>query len=181
VEDHVGNVAGAELQPVVALQLVPVYLLAIDEGAVFAAQIHDKKLAVFRNDASVLARHARVGDHQVAVHLAAHRVRGVIQRECLLIIALHEDRDGKRCSIYPMRRSRHVRWILLRPFCQPLTRPPSILRWTRPCGGGKSEAASRHGPLRADGVTGGINCGNLPALHPRTRVAKVRPYCASTQ
>ena len=47
MENKVGNVAGAEFQPVIALQLVPVNFLAIDEGAVFAAQIDDKKFAVF--------------------------------------------------------------------------------------------------------------------------------------
>ncbi len=109
MEDQVGNIARAKFQPVVALQLVAVHLLAIDEGAVFAAKVHDKKLAIFRNDRAMLARHARVGDHQVAIHLAAHGIGSVIQRQRLLIVALYKDRDGKDAGYARVRRSRHVR------------------------------------------------------------------------
>jgi hypothetical protein len=47
----------------------------------------------------MLARDARIGDDQIAIHFAAHRVGSVIQRQRLLIAALHEDRDGKMLDI----------------------------------------------------------------------------------
>src|ERR1700693_97582 len=56
----------------------------------------------------MLARHARVLDHQVAIHLAAYGIRSVIQRQRLLIVPLHEDRDGKDARYARMRRSRHL-------------------------------------------------------------------------
>src|SRR4029077_4177540 len=46
MEDQVRNIARAKFQPVVALQLVPVDFLAVDEGTVLAPQVYDKKLAV---------------------------------------------------------------------------------------------------------------------------------------
>ena len=104
MEDQIGDIARAKFQPVVALQLVAVDLLAIDEGAVLAAQVYDKKFAILGNDRRVLARYARVGNHQVAIHLAAHRVRGVIQRQRLLVASLYEDRDGKDAGDARMRR-----------------------------------------------------------------------------
>src|ERR1039458_4933249 len=72
----------------------------------------------------MLAGHARVGDHQVAIHLAAHGVGGVIQLQRLLIIPLYEDRDGKDGGYARMRRRRHAACILLAPSSQPLTRAP---------------------------------------------------------
>src|ERR1700674_4418886 len=56
----------------------------------------------------MLARYTGVGDHQVAIHLAAYSIRSVIQRQRLLIIPLHEDRDGKDTRYARMRRSRHL-------------------------------------------------------------------------
>src|ERR1700719_4311492 len=112
MEDQVGNIARAKFEPVVALQLVAVHLLAIDEGTVPAAQVYDKKPAVFRNNRSMLARHARVGNHQVAIHLAANGIRSVIQRQRLLITSLDKDRNGKNGGYARMRRSRRVLTLL---------------------------------------------------------------------
>jgi hypothetical protein len=108
MKDQVGNIARAEFQPVVALQLVAINFFTVDERPVFAVQVDDKKLAVLGNDGSMLAGYARVGNHQVAIDLAAHGVRRVIQRQRLLIASLYKNRDGKDAGYTRMRRSRHV-------------------------------------------------------------------------
>ena len=68
---------------------------SIDERAMLAALIDNEELAVLRHNRSMLARHARIGDDQIAIHLPPHRVRRVIQRQRLLLAPLHVDRDGK--------------------------------------------------------------------------------------
>ena len=95
MENQVGDIARAKFQPVVALELVPLDPLAVDEGAVLAALVDDEEFAILGDNRRMLARHARVGDHQVAIHLAPHCVRRVVQRQRLLLASLHEDRDGK--------------------------------------------------------------------------------------
>ncbi len=69
-----------------------------------AAQVDNKKLAILGHNRSMLARHARIGDHQVAIHLAPHGIRSVIQRQRLLIVSLHENRDRKDSGDTRMRR-----------------------------------------------------------------------------
>src|ERR1700730_12203952 len=108
MEDQVGNIACPTFQTVVALSLVAVHFFAIDKGSVFAADVDDKKLTVFGNNRGMLARNARVGDDQVAIDFAAHGIRSVIQRQCLLIASRYEVRRGKDARYTRMRRSRHL-------------------------------------------------------------------------
>ena len=55
MEYRVDGVAGAEFQAVVAIENLALNALSVDEGAMFAALVHNKKLAVLRNDDGVVA------------------------------------------------------------------------------------------------------------------------------
>ncbi len=80
MKNQVRNIPRPKLQPVVALELVAIHAFAVHEGTVFAALVDHEKLAIFRDDRCMLARHPRVGDDQIAIHFAPDSVRGVIQR-----------------------------------------------------------------------------------------------------
>src|SRR5271155_1704694 len=103
MENQVSNVARTEFQPVVALELMAVNFLSVNKCPVLAAKIDDKELAILRHDRGMLARHARIGNHQVAIDLAADRVGRVIQRKRLLIVSRDKNRDGKDAGDARMR------------------------------------------------------------------------------
>jgi hypothetical protein len=109
MKNQVSNIARAKFQAIIALQFMAVNLLAINKRAVLAPQVNDKKLAIFRHDRSVLARHPRIRNHQIAINRASHRIRSVIQRQRLLIASLYKDSDRKNAGYARMRRRRHVR------------------------------------------------------------------------
>ena len=109
MKNQVGNIARAKLQTIVALQFMAIDLFAINKRAVLASQVNNKKLAIFRHDRSVLARYPRIRNHQIAIDLAPHRIRSVIQRQRLLIASLYKNSDGKNAGYARMRRRRHVR------------------------------------------------------------------------
>src|ERR1700721_4114653 len=93
-----------------------VTLLAVNKGSVLASQVDNKKLAIFRHDRSVLARHPWIRNHQIAINLAPHRIGSVIQRERLLIAALYENGDRKNAG-NPQRRGRA---LAPRPLLRPI-------------------------------------------------------------
>jgi len=54
-ENDVGDIANAELDPVVSLQFLALHALPIHVGAVLASLIDNKEIAIFRHDKGVVA------------------------------------------------------------------------------------------------------------------------------
>ncbi len=90
IEQKIGRIARSEFQPVSALQFLPLDALSIHESAMFAAQIDEKEVLPFLHDLRMVARDARIGDHQILVHLPSHGERSAVQHDVLLLAALHE-------------------------------------------------------------------------------------------
>ena len=95
IENDIGRIAGAKFHPVIALKFLPLDTFPIDEGAVLASLIDQKELAALQFDLRVVARDARVGDHQVFVHLAADGEGGPVENNILLFISLHKHERGE--------------------------------------------------------------------------------------
>ena len=110
MKNQVRDVARAELQSIVARQFAAIDAFAVDEGSMLAALVDDKEFAVLGHDVGMLARDPRIGNHQIAVHLAADGVRSVIQRQRLLLVPLDVDHDRentRHCTRWRNRRNRH--------------------------------------------------------------------------
>src|SRR5437660_10289495 len=95
MEDDVGPVTNAELQPVIDCVLLALDALAIDECAVLAAFVDEEENPIFRNDFSVIARNPGIGDDQILVHLASHIERAVFERDQALLFSLYKYEAGK--------------------------------------------------------------------------------------
>ena len=95
VEQNVGRIPSSEFQPVAPLQFLALDALSIYVGAVFAAEIDEEKILPLLHDLRMVARHARVGDHQILIDFASDRERRAVQNEVLLLASLHEDKGGK--------------------------------------------------------------------------------------
>ena len=94
VEQHVGRIARAEFQPVAPLQLLALDAFTVHERAMLAPLILDKEIVALLHDLRVIARNARIGDHQVFIHLSAHGEGSAIQNNIFLFAALHKDQRG---------------------------------------------------------------------------------------
>src|ERR1022692_2376567 len=95
IEEKISRIARPEFQPVATLQFLPLDALSVHERAVFAAQIDEEKILLFLHDLRMIARDARVGDHQILIHFPSDGERGPIQNDVLLLAALHELKDRK--------------------------------------------------------------------------------------
>ena len=95
IEQNVSRIARAKLQAVAALQFLPLDALSIDERAVLAAQVDQEKRLPFLHDLGMVARDARVGDHQIFIHFPSHGERSAVQNDVLLLTALHKHQGGK--------------------------------------------------------------------------------------
>src|SRR5258706_13957651 len=104
MENQVSDVPSAKFQSVVARQLAPVHAFTVHERSVLATLVNYEELAVFGNDVRMFTRDSRIGDHQIAIHLAPNRVRSVIQRERLLLISLYVDHNRENTRHPPRRR-----------------------------------------------------------------------------
>ena len=95
MEYGVDGVAGAEFQTVVAIENLSLNALPVHERAMFAALVHNKKLAVLGDDDGVVARDPGIGNDQVLLHLAANTEGAVVEIERSLFGSLNEDQAGK--------------------------------------------------------------------------------------
>src|SRR2546423_6311772 len=96
MENCVNCVANTEFQAIVSFQLFAIDALAINERTVFAVLVLNKKRPVLRNQQSMLARDARVGDHQVLVHSATDAERRVVESHRSLLRAVNENQTRKK-------------------------------------------------------------------------------------
>ena len=95
IENGVGRIARAKLQAIVALQLLPLDTLSVDERAVLAALVDEKESGFFQHDERVVARDAGIGDHQILIDLAPHAERSAVEDDVPLLVALHQHQRGK--------------------------------------------------------------------------------------
>src|SRR5215470_2740146 len=95
MEYRIDGVTRAEFQAVVALELFTLYSFAVDERAMLAALVLDKKLSVLGNYDRMVAGDPGIGDDQVFLHLAANAKRTVVEVESSLLAALDENQAGK--------------------------------------------------------------------------------------
>ncbi len=95
IEQDVSRIASPELQAVAALQFLALDSLSVDERAVLAAQIDEEEFLPLLHDLRVVARDARVGDHQIFIDFPSHRERRAVQDDVLLLAALHKHKGGK--------------------------------------------------------------------------------------
>jgi hypothetical protein len=91
MEYDIGYVADPELHAVIALQRFALHPFAVDESSVLAALVHHAKLSVFGGDQSMVAGDARVGDDQVLIDLSPYCERSMVEINCALVVALHEN------------------------------------------------------------------------------------------
>src|SRR5947209_2467182 len=98
MEYGVDGVAGAEFEAVVALENLSLNALPVHERAMFAALIHNKKLAVLRNDNGVVAGDPGIGNDQVLLHLATNAEWAMVEVERALLGSLNEDQAGKNAG-----------------------------------------------------------------------------------
>src|SRR5215470_15159505 len=95
MENRVDGVTSAEFKPVIALKLPALDPFAVDECAMLAALVLDKKLSALGNYDCMVTRHAGIGDDQVFLHLAANAKGAVVEIESALLGPLDEDEAGK--------------------------------------------------------------------------------------
>ena len=94
-EDDIGNIANSELHTIVALQPLALYPLPVDVRTMLAALVDDEKVPVFGHNERMVARHARVGNHQVLVDLAAHGKRRAVHDNRSLLVTLNVNERRK--------------------------------------------------------------------------------------
>jgi hypothetical protein len=90
IKKNVRRVARPKLQPVAAIELLPLNPFAVDERPMLAPQVDQEKLLALLCDLRMVARYARIGDHQILVHLPPHRERRAVQDNILLLASLHK-------------------------------------------------------------------------------------------
>src|SRR6266851_3594889 len=95
MENDVSHVAHAEFHTIIALQFLPLHLLAIYKSAVLTALVNNVELTVVREDERVIARDPRISNHQILIHFSADSERRVVKGNRALIISLHVDQRGK--------------------------------------------------------------------------------------
>ena len=91
MENDVGDVANTEFDAVVALQILALNPLAVDERSMFTALVNDEEFSVFGCDQGVIAGDTRVGDDQVLVDFPSYGEGSVVEIEGALLVALNED------------------------------------------------------------------------------------------
>ena len=69
--------------------------LSVDEGAVLAAQIDQEEFLSVLHDLRVVARDARVRNHQIFIDFPSNCERSAVQDDVLLLATLHKDKGGK--------------------------------------------------------------------------------------
>ncbi len=95
IEHDAGAAAGAEFHPVIGVQLVALRLLAVPQRCRACCHVDQRVVRTCSEDGSVVARHPRIRDHQVAVGLAPDGERRMVQRDGALLGFLHEDQLRK--------------------------------------------------------------------------------------
>ncbi len=95
IEYDVRRIARPKFQPVAALQFLALDAFSIHECAVLAAQIDQKEFLPLLHDLGMVARDARVGNHQILIHFASDSERRAVQDDILLLAPLHKDKGGK--------------------------------------------------------------------------------------
>jgi len=95
IEKNISGIARPELQPVAALQFLPLDALTVDEGAVLTAQVNEEEVWSFLHDLGVIARDAGISDDQVLIDLPPHAEGSAVQDDVLLLTTLNEDKGGK--------------------------------------------------------------------------------------
>src|SRR5260370_6125718 len=90
IENEVGSALDSKFDTVVEVQLVSLDFGAINVHALFAPLIKNHVVSTFRVDHGMIARDARIGNHQVLVAIAADRERHMVERNFTLLRAVHE-------------------------------------------------------------------------------------------
>src|SRR5215469_5988416 len=105
MEQDVSRIPGSKLEPVAALQLLPLDPLAVHKRPVLAPKVFNKEVMPILHDLGVIARDPRICDYQVFVHLASHSERSPVQNDILLFTSLHEDKGRKHSGAGAMTRT----------------------------------------------------------------------------
>jgi hypothetical protein len=63
IEQNVGGITGAKLQPVAAIQFLALDALPVYKRAVLAAQVDKEKILPLLHDLGVISRDSRIGYH----------------------------------------------------------------------------------------------------------------------
>ena len=89
-EDEQEPVARADLDAVVAHQLMLQHALAVHVGAVLGAQVDEEVRALLEHDLGVGARDAGIGQHEVVVGLASDAEGAVVEHQRALVGAVQQ-------------------------------------------------------------------------------------------
>src|SRR5260370_13940992 len=90
IENEVRSALDPKFDTVVEVLLVSIDFGCMNVHALFAPLIKNHVVSTFRVDHGMIARDARIGNHQVLVAIAADRERHMVERNFTLLRAVHE-------------------------------------------------------------------------------------------